>query len=374
MRLFIPDLPCADALLPWLRRIDAARQYTNFGPLVRELEATLAAEWPAGRADAGLRVCTAGSGTAALELGIAALQCSAGGEALMPAYTFPATAAAACRQGLRPVFADVDAATWQLTPELALAVARRRPLALVMPVATFGLPLDVAAWDAFVEDTGVPVLMDAAPAFGNQAIGQRAHAAFSLHATKPFGIGEGGLFATRDAVIAERFERLSNFGFSRGRATQVAGNAKLSEYAAAVGLCQWARYGALRERRRALWAGLVAALDALPGVKRQSGFDGSGALPAALVVQAPGTSETLAAALQAQGIETRRWYCPPLPAHAAFAGCEVLGRLPVTSALAERAIGLPWHQFLTPVDLARLLTAVRAALALPEAELAAREP
>ena len=366
LRLFVPDLPCADALLPWLRRLDAARHYTNFGPLVREFEELLKAQWPAGPQLPGLQVCTTSSGTAALELGMAALGLPPGGEVLMPAYTFPATAAAALRSGLRPVFADVCAATWQLSPAAARAVAARRRLALVVPVATFGLPLDVAAWDDFVEDTGVPVLMDAAAAFCNQAVGRRAHAAFSLHATKPFGIGEGGLLATRDAALARRVSRLSNFGFEGGRVAVAGGNAKMSEYAAAVALCQWARRGALRERRRALWRAWQPVLAGLPGVGHQVGFNADGALPAAMVLRLPGSAARAAAVLERRGIETRRWYWPALPAHPAFAACTVLGDMPVTAQLAEHALGLPWHVFLGEADLAMLGHALAQVLAPPQ--------
>ena len=365
LRLLVPDMPCADTLLPWLRRIDAARQYANFGPLVREFEAMLAAHWPvgpvsgAGLAGGELRVCTASSGTAALELGLAALQLPPGAEVLMPAYTFPATAAAVLRQGLRPVWSDVDGATWQLSPALAREALGRRNLGLVMPVATFGLPLDVSAWDAFCDDTGVPVLMDAAAAFGNQAVGRHAHAAFSLHATKPFGVGEGGLLATRDAALAERASALSNFGFQDGRVPVAGGNAKMSEYAAAVGLCQWSRRQSLRERRRALWAAWQAEGDTLPGCQGQKGFHADTALPAALVLKLPVAAAEAAAALRVQGIETRRWYWPLLPAHRAFSEWPAAGELAETAQLADRALGLPWHAFLGAADLSRLAAAVR---------------
>lgn len=372
LELLIPDLPCADALLPWLRRIDAARQYTNFGPLVHELEQRLAAEWPVPPevpAPADLQVLTASSGTAALELALAALDLPAGSEVLMPAFTFAATAAAVLRCGLRPVFADVEASTWQLGIETAWRAAQRRPLRLVLPVATFGCPLDVAAWDDFARRSGLPVLMDAAAAFGNQAVGQRAHVAFSLHATKPFGIGEGGMLATRDAAFAARVRQLSNFGFSQGRATAVAGNAKMSEYAAAVALCQWARFGQRQAHRRTLWQAYRQRLQRNLGLALQAGFE-NGALPANLVLQLPGDAAPVAATLARQGIASRRWYCPPLTAQPAFAvpglcavfSAEPEGALPQTRLLSSRSLGLPWHSFMTVADQDRVLAALGAAL------------
>lgn len=372
-RLFIPDLPAADALLPWLRRMDASRQYTNFGPLVQELEHTLAQHWPAAVVASDhdvppLHVVTLNTGTAPLELGMAALGLAKGADVLLPSFSFPATAAAVLRCGLQPVFADVDPDVWQLTPALARNAARQRRLALVMPVATFGCPLDVAAWDAFVDETGIPVLIDAAAAFDNQAVGRRAAVSFSLHATKPFGIGEGGLLVTRDAALAARVRRLSNFGLQNGQALVPGTNAKLSEYAAAVALAQWARWPALQAGRAGQWRRYLywAGLSDLPGLVLQGGF-ASSALPSPLVLRLPCAADGVAAALAAQGIETRRWYCPALHTHAAFAHCAVVGPegaavLPVTEHLATHTLGVPWHNFLKDDDMALVVHALKVAL------------
>jgi len=359
--LLIPDLPSAQELLPWLERMDRARWYTNFGPLVRELETTIARHWPAPP-----QVVTLNSGTASLELGIAALDLAAGGKVLTPAFSFPATAAAAMRNGLEPLFADVDPHSWQLTPDLARAAARRHRLALVMPVATFGSPVCADAWDDFADDTGIPVLIDAAAAFGNQAIGERAAVAFSFHATKPFGIGEGGALVTRDAALAQRVRRLSNFGFAQALAQEAGGNAKLSEYAAAVGLAQWPRWLAGRAPRASLWASCRAALDALPGVASQQGY-APGQAPATLTVRLPVPAQGVLEQLAAAGIETRRWYCPALHRHPAFARfAPAAGALPVTGQLASHTLGLPWFPGITHAQCAAVYAALAGVLAPAE--------
>ena len=360
IKLLIPDLPGAEELLPYLRRLDSNRWYTNFGPLVRELEATLAAGWPVPLVPTPveldpLQVVTLNTGTAPLELGIAALGLAPGGEVLLPAFNFPASAAAILRNGLQPVFADVAADSWQLTPSLAREAANLRRLVLVIPVATFGCPLDVQAWDAFVADTGIPVLLDAAAAFGNQTIGRRASVAFSMHATKPFGIGEGGLLVTRDAAMAARVRRMSNFGFERGRAMEVATNAKLAEIAAAVALAQLSRWPAVWAARRDRWAVYRERLGAIP-VALQAGF-AADQIPATLVLNLHVSATPIASQLKTSGIETRRWYCPPLYRHPAFAQCALFGAptsrdtLSVTEQLANQTLGIPWHNFLTPHDM-----------------------
>jgi len=164
IRCLVPDLPPVSALLPYLERIEQNRWYSNFGPLLPEYENRLAGL--TGVSAVGGQCVTVSSGTAALELGIAALDLPAGSRALLPALTFPATLLAVLRCGLEPVLCDVSPETWALTPEIALASLKYRDCRLVLPVATFGSPLAADAWDRFALTTEVSVLIDAAAALG----------------------------------------------------------------------------------------------------------------------------------------------------------------------------------------------------------------
>ena len=218
VKLLLPDLPDMRSLAPWLERIDAAGRYTNSGPLLREFEALMVGHWAAdsqctGRDLAQPHVVALSNGTAPLELGIQALNLTPGGTVLLPSFTFPATGLAVLRNRLVPLFCDVDKDNWQLSPASVRLIAARQRVALVMPVTTFGCPVNVDEWDDFAADTGIPVLIDGAASFANQALGEQAALTVSLHATKPFGVGEGGLFVTRDHELASRVRRLANFGF-----------------------------------------------------------------------------------------------------------------------------------------------------------------
>lgn len=350
--VLVPDLPQADQLMPWLTRIDTARCYTNFGPLLDEFETALGSQWP------GAQLVGFSSGTAALEIAIAALNLPAGSNVLVPAFTFAATASSAMRNGLQPVLADVAPDTWQLTPDIARRAAQQRPLALVLPVAALGCPVDVQAWDTFVAETGIPVVIDAAAAFGNQQLGERANVVLSFHATKPFGIGEGGALLTRDGELATRVRRLSNFGFHNTQVRELGSNAKLSEYAAAVGLAQWARWPGQQARRQGLWQVYAQALGALPGVQLQQGF-ASNELPATVSVGLPATTASVASALALMGIHSRRWYCPTLQHHPVFAQCPKADELPVSSYLNDYSLGLPWYAAITPSQCERVVRALQ---------------
>ena len=363
IRVLVPDLPEADELLPYLRRIDERRWYTNGGPLVGDLESALASLVGADR-EPPLCVTTS-SGTAALELAIDALALPRGTRVLVPAYTFPATANAVIRSGHVPVLSDVCADHWTLTPELARAQIERDDCGAVLPVAVFGCPMPVAQWDALSDASGVPVLIDAAAGLGTVGAGERVVVAYSLHATKPLGIGEGGVIATRDRALATQVRRAINHGFESGRVMLPGSNARLSEYAAAVGLAQIARWPTLLARRCTIWQHYRDALARLPSLSVQHGFGNQP--PAVLMVTTDRDAGAVAAALHADGIETRRWYYPPLhehPAYAALPRASAGGTdpLPNVDRLARHAIGLPFHTHLTDLEVDRVVDALGAML------------
>lgn len=348
IRLYVPDLPGADEILPFLRRVEAARWYTNFGPLEQAFAAEAARLLDPETPPA---VATTSSGTSAITLALQALNLPAGAAVLTPALTFPATAAAILAAGLQPLLADVDPNTWALTPEIAAPWLGR--IAAVVPVAAFGVGLPAQTWDAFAERSGVPVVMDAAGALGMQEMPRRCIAAFSLHATKTLGLGEGGLVATRDAALADRVRRLSNFGFEAGTAATPAGNAKFSEWHAAVGLAQLPRSGMLWAAKARLAA---AYRHTLPHLPTQDGTPGS------LVVRLPVSAERVAERLAAEGIETRRWYQPDLTRHPAYERLPRAGEHPATVALHDRLLGLPYHSGVSNQDVLAVAQALSSAL------------
>jgi dTDP-4-amino-4,6-dideoxygalactose transaminase len=366
IRVLVADLPHADELLPSLRRLDERRWYTNAGPLVHDFEASVASL--IGPRDSPPHCVTISSGTAALELALACLHLPRGTRVLVPAYTFPATANAVIRTGHVPVLADVCADRWTLTPELARVQIDRDGCGAVIPVAAFGCPMPVAQWDALADATGLPVLIDAAAALGTVQAGDRVVVAYSLHATKPLGIGEGGVVATRDEALATQLRRSINHGFESGRVASPGTNARLSEYAAAVGLAQIARWPALLARRRAIWQRYRDALGGVPSLSLQQGFGDHP--PAVLTVTTDCDASTVEAALRAEGIETRRWYYPPLhehPAYAALPRASAVGgtALRNVASLARHAIGLPFHTHLADQDIDRVAGALHALLDSP---------
>lgn len=362
-----PLLPDETALRPLLREIDASRRYANHGPLLQRLEDRLCRHFgrPAGT------VAVFANGTAALTAALGAAL--AGGTrtgrfCLMPSWTFVATPAAAMAAGLVPHFVDVAPESWAPDPEQFRARTDLDGVAAILLVLPFGAPLDLAAWERLSADTGIPVVVDAAAGF--DALGRcglsssRLQMVVSLHATKALGVGEGGLLLDGDGTRIERARRLGNFGFLGSPCAELPGiNAKMAEHAAAIGLAALDGWPARRGRLATLARGYRGDLAAIAGVEPAPGFGGN-AVSSSCCVLTPLPAVRLAAALEGQGIETRRWWQSGCHAHPAFAGCP-RDPLPVTEDLAARCLGLPFFPDLTDGQRRRVTDAL--SLCLDEA-------
>jgi dTDP-4-amino-4,6-dideoxygalactose transaminase len=351
--VFRASLPRARALAPYLERIDASGWYSNGGALARELEDRLRERC------GGVSVRLASSGTAALEGAILAAAGTATPErplALLPAYSFVATAIAARRCGYIPYLLDVDAESWALDPERLAGHPQLARAGVAIAVAPYGRAVAQAPWRAFADTTGVPVVIDAAAAieavFADPArcLG-RIPVALSMQATKPLSTAEGGAIVWSDAAGSERARRALKFGFDDAReCVQAGSNGKLSEYHAAVGLASLDAFGEYRTRaaRVAARFAIAASIVVAPTV----------ASTYALFHAASAQHATrVAAALADRGIETRYWYGLGIHRHEYFRELAA-DPLPVTDALAPRLVGLPCFDALTDPEIDAIVATV----------------
>jgi dTDP-4-amino-4,6-dideoxygalactose transaminase len=371
----ISDLPSADELRPYLRRIDVNRWYTNFGPLACELEqkltALLAAVDPSPQ-HGSVHVTTIATCYHALEVGLRITGVTPGGKVLIPAVSFAACPLAARHAGGEVIFADVDPASWVLTPAIARRVVAKVKLDAVMPLTLYGIPLPTEEWDAFSRETGIPVIIDAAAAIESQSILHKGFVAHSLHATKPFGVGEGGLLVARDADIVDKARLYSNFGTAERIAIADGTNSKMSEYHAAVGLAQAMRWDTNKKKRRALLDVYRQHLTQLAG--RVSLHPSIGKAVVSLLMlrfEAPIADRVIAAAKK-EGLAMHRTYLPPLYQHPYYAGVtlasadgELLhGDAPAakkaahmkhSEAMYRHIAGVPFHSFMGEKEVVRVV-------------------
>ncbi len=352
--LLRPSLPDAQALLPYLQKIDANAFYTNFGPLNESLLERLK-HWQFERFSRPVHAVTTSSATLALELLITDLRLPAGSRILLPALTFVATATAILRCGHVPVVCDISANHWMMTPETLPSCLDLSNIHAVIPVAAFGMPQPIEAWSQWQKNTGIPVIIDAAAAIGAQNTAANVSVVFSLHATKCLSTGEGGLVLTEDAEQAQRVSQLSNFGIgSQGLSGGT--NAKLSEYHAAVGhadLDAWATHSRLRLSLHSKYTSILeSTLGSAIAFQKNTGLVAPTSMVTLLANSA--TRERVENACQAQGIQTRRWYQPLIHQQSGLVDVQAPFEIPNAKDIASRMLGLPFFIHMNESEMQRV--------------------
>ncbi|KEK24134.1 aminotransferase class I/II-fold pyridoxal phosphate-dependent enzyme [Bacillus gaemokensis] len=223
-----------------LEKIDMSHIYTNYGPINQRFEESVMSKFFQGKG----AVTTVTNATLGLMMAIQLKKKKQGKYALMPSFTFPATPLAAIWCGLEPYFIDISFEDWCMDKRVLFDTINelKEEVAVVIPYATFGCWMDLKDYEE-LEQKGIPVVVDAAPGFGlmkkdrHYGQGFSGMVVYSFHATKPFGIGEGGMIYSNNEEDIKQIKRIGNFGFDEHRQCNMLGfNCKMSEYAAAVAL------------------------------------------------------------------------------------------------------------------------------------------
>jgi dTDP-4-amino-4,6-dideoxygalactose transaminase len=321
--------------------------FTNHGELVQELEArlqtTLDVEW--------CRLTS--SGTVGLLLALRSLDLT--GSVITTPFTFPATVHALEWCGLTPVFCDVDPRTYNLDPAVAEKLIDARTSAL-LPVHVFGNPCDVGAIAELARRHDLRVIYDAAHAFGvvhrDRPIGRFGDlSVFSLHATKLFHTGEGGVITGPDGSRARQISLLRNFGIvSEDRVDGYGINGKLSELHAAVGLSLLdGTAEEIRERGHQTET-YIEGLSPIPGIRFQSRTEETipnhSYFPVEIDEDAFGlTRDELCVALRLENIHARKYFFPLCSENRCYADLPTAApdRIPNAHRLARSILTLPLY-------------------------------
>jgi dTDP-4-amino-4,6-dideoxygalactose transaminase len=302
------------------------------------------------------------NGTDALVLVLDALGIGRGDEVVCPAFTFFATAEAIARREATPVFADIDAQTLNLDSADVERRLTERTKAIV-PVHLFGRPAPLAELAAF----GVPLVEDAAQAFGSPAIGGTGVAStFSFYPTKNlFGLGDGGLVAARDPDLAERIRMLRFHGSKAKKTFEYIGyNSRLDEVQAAalrIFLRELDGWTAARREAAARYEELgLGGLCELPP-------DETGHVYHLFVCRSP-ERDRIRAALADAGIGSAEYYRPPLHLQPAlrYLGYRE-GDLPETERAAAENFAVPLWPGISVEQQEQVVAAVREAVGVTSA-------
>lgn len=353
-----PSVPLLDLgaqngpLLPALRsafdRVLSENHYI-LGPEVEAFERELCAQLGFPHA------ITVSSGTDALLLALMALGIGQGDEVITTPFSFFATAGCIARVGARPIFVDIDPASYGLDPECVERAITARTKAL-LPVHLFGQAADLTALRRVAEQHGVPIIEDAAQALGATHRGAPvgtlgAFGCFSFFPSKNLGgFGDGGLLATTDDALAERARVLRSHGGSPKYYHQlIGGNFRLDALQCAllrVKLPELARYTQARRENAAFYDERLRPLAAAGALQTPARVD-EGHVYNQYVVRTPRRDELRRALSEARiGSEVYYPRCLHLQECFAYLGHRP-GDLPNAERAAEEVLAIPVFPELT---------------------------
>lgn len=312
------------------------------------------------------RHCVAvNSGTSALHLTLLALGFGPGDEVICPSFTFAATANAIRLVGATPVFADIQADTFNIDPAAVEALVGPKTVA-IMPVHLYGLPADMTALNAIADRHKLAIVEDAAQAhlaaIDGRPVGSLGTAGcFSFYPTKNMHSLEGGMITTADAELARQLRLLRNQGMEQRYANEVVGtNTRMTDVAAAVGRNQLRRLAGWTDQRRANAATLTAGITAAATPVVPEGYLHSYHQYTVRSAE----RDALQARLTEHKIGSATYY--PTPVHRLKPFLNEAGvpdprwELPETEKAALEALSLPVFPTLTAEELDRIVAAVNA--------------
>jgi len=301
------------------------------------------------------------SGTTALHMALLANDIGEGDEVITTPFTFIASANSILFTGAKPVFVDIDEATFNIDPALVERAITPRTRA-IMPVHLYGYVCDMPALQAIAEKHNLRIIEDACQAVGatyqGKAAGSFGTGCFSLYATKNVMAGEGGMITTNDDALADRCRMLRNHGMKRRYYHEMLGfNFRMTDLCAAIGLVQLDRLEDFTAKRRANAHALNSRIESVTTPKVKEGY---GHVWHQYTIRVNGGRDRDAAAKQLNdaGIGTGIFY--PVPAHQQEYMRDIVGAvsLPVAEKLAKEVISLPVHPQLSQDDLDAIVTAV----------------
>jgi perosamine synthetase len=295
------------------------------------------------------------SGTTALTAALLAHGIGPEDEVIVPAFSFCATAAAVVSVGARPVFVDIEPATYGICPCSLQATITRRTRAVIV-AHLFGHLAQMNELSDWCRERELILIEDAAQAHGasmtdagsRRRAGSWGTACFSFHASKNLTTGEGGMVLTQHAFIAQRIQAIRNHGRNeQGTPAQIGFNFRMTELAAALGLVQLTRFDELQSKRLANADYLRQHLREVSVPKIRDGFEHAFHQ---FTVRAKDRSarDALLARLHAEGFEARVYYSTPLPHEPRFAGFKSEHqRFGEAESAAECVLSLPVHASVT---------------------------
>ena len=302
------------------------------------------------------------NGHLALEAAIAVMGLS--GEVITTPFTFASTTQAIVRCGLLPVFCDIDPNTYTIDTTKIEALITDRTVA-ILPVHVYGNVCDVHEIERIAKMYDLKVIYDAAHVFGvrvgERGIGSFGDASmFSFHATKVFNTIEGGCVTYSDNAMTDLLQIQKNFGMENTESyPQIAGNAKMNEFQAAMGLCNLRHVDGEIAKRKKVVDRYIERLSGIAGIRvwqPQKGVTHNYAyFPVLFDPAVFGKSrDEVAAALRQEEIFARKYFYPLTSSFVCYKGRFAIQPTPIAERIAWQVLTLPLYADLALDDVDRI--------------------
>ena len=350
------SMPSLEEYVEEIQPIWDSHWLTNMGPkhvkLQKELQAYLGVE--------NVELLT--NGHMSLELSLQAMNLQ--GEVITTPFTFASTTHAIVRNGLTPVFCDIDPVTYTIDVKKMEGLITDRTCAIV-PVHVYGNICNIEEIERIAHKHELKVLYDAAHTFGEtykgQGIGNFGDAScFSFHATKVFNTIEGGAVCYRDPEMGRKLYELKNFGIHGPEEVDAVGaNAKMNEFCAAMGICNLRHIDKEIEKRKKVVERYRERLDNIDGlqlnVEQPEVKSNYAYFPVVFDEKIFGASRNeVFDALAKNGIGARKYFYPLTNTFACFHNKYNVDETPVARGIAKRVLTLPLYSDLDLKDVDRI--------------------
>lgn len=305
------------------------------------------------------------NGHLALECIIAALNLR--GEVITTSFTFASTTHAIVRNGLKPVFCDINPDDYTIDVQKIESLITKKTSAII-PVHVYGNVCDIEAIEIIAKKHNLKVIYDAAHTFGvtvnGQGIGTFGDASmFSFHATKVFNTIEGGAVTYNDSSIKQVLNDLKNFGITGPETVEyVGGNAKMNEFQAAMGICNLRHVNSEISKRRKVVERYIDNLKEITGIKlshEQAGVQSNYAYFPVVFDGYKMTRDEVFEKLKGNDIIARKYFYPLTNSFECYKDQYDVNETPVAKYIAERVLTLPLYADLALEDVDRICEIIK---------------
>ena len=348
-RIFVTEssLPPLEEYVKELEDIWDSHWLTNMGVKHQEFERQLESYF-------GVKHVTLfTNGHLALENALQVLDMKKGGEIITSPYTFASTTHAIVRTGFVPVFCDIDEDDYTIDTGRIESLINENTVAIV-PVHVYGNMCDVDKINNIAKKYGLKVIYDAAHAFGVRYNGISSAcfgdiSMFSFHATKVFHTIEGGCLAFDDDRYVQKLNDLKNFGIRDEENVEcVGGNGKMSEFQAAMGICNLRHIDEWIEKRKRAAGYYLERLDGIKGIKickeKKNTVSNYTYFPVLFEGYKYSRDEVFEK-LKEKGIYARKYFYPATNEYACYKDylSDDAGRTPVALKVSKNILTLPLY-------------------------------